>query len=154
MAIGNDFTLNTSIGPGTWVRGDIESAGFTRIDGSVEGDVRARGRVVIGEQARMRGNISGTSITIGGVVHGDIQASERIVILSTGLILGDIVTRRIQADEGCLIHGKVVVCQTGEQWERALAEERKLREQRERSERVPIRSGRILELVNPEQKYG
>jgi cytoskeletal protein CcmA (bactofilin family) len=154
MAIGSDFTLNTIIGPGTWVRGDIESAGFTRIDGSVEGDVRARGRVVIGEQARMRGNISGTSITIGGVVHGDIQASERVVILSTALILGDLVTRRIQADEGCLIHGKVVVCQTGEQWEQALSEERKQHEKRERRERASLLGGHILELVSPEQKYG
>ncbi|MDR3303488.1 MAG: polymer-forming cytoskeletal protein [Treponema sp.] len=144
MAMGSDFTLNTIVGPGTWVKGDIESAGFTRIDGSVEGDVSARGRVVIGQQARMRGNISGTSITIGGVVHGDIQARERIVILSTGLILGNIVTRRIQADEGCLIHGNVVVCQNDEQWERTLAEQRTHTQ----------RGVRILELVNPSQKYG
>jgi cytoskeletal protein CcmA (bactofilin family) len=119
-----DFSLNTIIGPGAWVRGDVESAGFTRIDGSVQGDVRAQGRVVIGEQARMKSNVSGTSITIGGIVYGNIHASERIIILSTALILGDIVTRRIQADEGCLIHGKVVVCQSAEQWDRAIADER------------------------------
>jgi cytoskeletal protein CcmA (bactofilin family) len=119
-----DFSLNTIIGPGAWVRGDVESAGFTRIDGSVQGDVRAQGRVIIGEQARMKSNVSGTSITIGGIVYGNIHASERVIILSTALILGDIVTRRIQADDGCLIHGKIVVCQSVEQWDRAVADER------------------------------
>jgi cytoskeletal protein CcmA (bactofilin family) len=117
-----DFSLNTIIGPGAWVRGDVESAGFTRIDGSVQGDVRAQGRVVIGEQARMKSNVSGTSITIGGVVYGNVHASDRVIILSTALVLGDIVTRRIQADEGCLIHGKVLVCQSVEQWDRAIAD--------------------------------
>jgi cytoskeletal protein CcmA (bactofilin family) len=118
-----DFSLNTIIGPGAWVRGDIDSAGFTRIDGSVQGDVRAQGRVIIGEQARMKSNVSGTSITVGGIVYGNIHASERVIILSTALVLGDIVTRRIQADDGCLIHGKVVVCQSVEQWDRAIADD-------------------------------
>ncbi|MDR3334504.1 MAG: polymer-forming cytoskeletal protein [Treponema sp.] len=117
-----NFSLNTIIGPGTWVRGDIESGGFTRMDGSIQGDVSAKGRVIIGEKARMKGNVSGTSVTIGGVVYGNILASERLIVLASALVMGDIITRRIQADEGCLIHGKVMVCQTDEQWDRALAE--------------------------------
>ncbi|MDR1302763.1 MAG: polymer-forming cytoskeletal protein [Treponema sp.] len=118
-----DLLLNTIIGPGTKVNGSIESAGFTRIDGSVQGDVHAQGRVVIGEKARLKSNISGTSITVGGVIYGNVTASERLVILATGLILGDIITRRIQADEGCLIHGKVLVCHDDEQWEEAMAKQ-------------------------------
>jgi cytoskeletal protein CcmA (bactofilin family) len=114
--------FNTLIGAGSRVNGVIESAGFTRIDGNVQGDVRAAGRVVIGERARLKSNVSGTMITVGGVVYGNILASERIIILSSALILGDVITRRIQADEGCLIHGKVLVCQTDEQWAGALAE--------------------------------
>jgi hypothetical protein len=34
------------------------------------------------------------------------------------------VTRRIQADEGCLIHGRVTVCQSEEAWDKAVAEAR------------------------------
>jgi cytoskeletal protein CcmA (bactofilin family) len=118
-----DLLLNTIIGPGAQVNGSIESVGFTRIDGSVQGDVHAQGRVVIGEKARLKSNISGTSITVGGVIYGNVTASERLVILATGLILGDIITRRIQADEGCLIHGRVQVCHDDEQWERAMAKQ-------------------------------
>ena len=119
-----DFSINTIIGPGTSVSGDIESGGFTRVDGNVHGDVKARGRVVIGERARMKSNISGTFITVGGVVFGNVFASERLIILTTGLVMGDIITRRIQADEGCLIHGRIRVCQTEEGWNKALSEYR------------------------------
>jgi cytoskeletal protein CcmA (bactofilin family) len=117
-----DFSINTIIGPNTSVSGDIETGGFTRIDGSIRGNVTARGRVVIGEKARMKSNVSGTAVTVGGVVYGNVVASEQLIILSTALILGDIITRRIQADEGCLIHGRVSVCPDEKSWDRALAE--------------------------------
>ena len=119
-----DFSINTIIGPGTNVSGDIASGGFTRVDGNVQGDVKARGRVVIGERARMKSNISGTFVTVGGVVFGNVFASERLIVLTTGLVMGDIITRRIQADEGCLIHGRVRVCRTEEAWNRAISEYR------------------------------
>jgi cytoskeletal protein CcmA (bactofilin family) len=126
MAAGKheDFSINTIIGPGTSVSGDIESGGFTRIDGNIRGDVNARGRVVIGEKARMKSNVSGTFVTVGGVVFGNVLASERLIILATGLIMGDVITRRIQADDGCLVHGRVRVCRTEEAWHKALSEYR------------------------------
>jgi cytoskeletal protein CcmA (bactofilin family) len=116
----DDFSINTIIGPNTSLTGNIESTGFTRIDGSIRGNVTAKGRVVIGEKARMRSDVSGTAITVGGVVFGNIIASEAVIILSTALVLGDIITRRIQADDGCMIHGKISVCQDDESWKRAL----------------------------------
>ena len=119
-----DFSINTIIGPNTNVHGDIETGGFTRIDGSIRGNVNARGRVVVGEKARMKSNVSGAAITIGGIVYGNIIASESLVILSTALVIGDIITRRIQADEGCLIHGKVSVCQDEAAWNKAISEHR------------------------------
>jgi cytoskeletal protein CcmA (bactofilin family) len=119
-----DLAINTIIGPGTSITGDIESGGFTRIDGNIRGDLNARGRVVIGEKARMKSSVRGTSVTVGGVVWGNVVASERLVILGTGLIMGDVITRRIQADDGCLVHGRVRVCPTEEAWNKALSEYR------------------------------
>ena len=117
-----EFAVNTIIGPNSMVRGDVEAPGFTRIDGNIKGNLHAQGRVVVGESARMRSSITGTNITIGGVVDGNILASERLIVLSSALIIGDITTRRIEADEGCIIHGKVQVCQSEEKWERAKSE--------------------------------
>ena len=121
-----DFSINTIIGPGSRVFGNIESQGFTRVDGNVRGDLRARGQVVIGENARMKSNVSGTFITIGGVVWGNVLASEEIIILASGLVRGDIITRKIRADDGCFIHGKVKVCRSAEAWDKAVSEHREI----------------------------
>ena len=118
----NDYSINTIIGPNTNLSGDIEAGGFTRIDGSIRGDVKVKGRVVIGERARMKGNVSGTNITIGGVVCGNIISDGHLVILSTAIVIGDIITRRIQADDGCFINGKVAVCQSDDIWLKTMSE--------------------------------
>jgi cytoskeletal protein CcmA (bactofilin family) len=119
-----EFAINTIIGPNSFFRGDLESGGFTRVDGGMRGNLHAKGRVVVGEKARMRSSITGTTITIGGVVDGNILAAERLVVLPTAMILGDIITRRIEVKEGCLVHGRVRVCQTEETWNRVSAEYR------------------------------
>ena len=116
------FAINTIIGPGSFVRGDIDAFGFARVDGDMKGNLHAQGRVVIGKSARMRSSITGTNITVGGVVDGNILASERLIILPSAIIIGDIVTRRIEAGEGCMIHGKIRVCQNEDSWERAKSE--------------------------------
>jgi cytoskeletal protein CcmA (bactofilin family) len=131
---GKDFSINTIVGPGSFVSGDINSGGFTRVDGSLRGNLHANGRVVVGEKARMRSSITGTMITVGGVVDGNILASERLVVLPTALILGDITTRRIEAGEGCLIHGRVRVCQDEDSWDKASREYRDKRHAQTRGE--------------------
>jgi cytoskeletal protein CcmA (bactofilin family) len=120
----SDYSINTIIGPNTSLTGDIETGGFTRIDGSIRGDVRAKGRVVIGERARIKGNVMGTNITIGGVVYGDIISDGHLLILSTAIVIGDIITRRIQADDGCFINGSVAVCSSDERWTKTMSEHR------------------------------
>ena len=126
MAAVKNFSINTILGPGVNISGNIECPGFTRVDGNIMGDLRAKGQVVIGEKARMKSNVSGTFVTIGGVVCGNVIASEGIIILATGLVRGDIITRRIRADEGCFIHGKVRVCRTTEAWDKAVTEHREI----------------------------
>jgi cytoskeletal protein CcmA (bactofilin family) len=117
-----DFSINTILGPSSNVYGDVEVGGFTRVDGNLYGDLNVKGRIVVGEKARLKSNIMGSFITVGGVVYGNIMASECLVILSTGLVLGDILTRRIQADDGCMVHGRIIVCRDEDRWRQAFAE--------------------------------
>jgi cytoskeletal protein CcmA (bactofilin family) len=117
-----NYSINTLLGPSSSVYGDVETGGFTRVDGNLHGDLTVKGRIVIGENARLKSCVSGSFVTVGGVVFGNILASECLVILSTGLVLGDILTRRIQADEGCMVHGRITVCQNEDQWNSALSE--------------------------------
>ena len=62
-----------------------------------------------------------TNITIGGVVYGNIISDGHLVILSTAVVMGDIITRRIQADDGCFINGSVAVCHNEEKWQKTMA---------------------------------
>jgi cytoskeletal protein CcmA (bactofilin family) len=120
MPAAKDKTVNTIIGPDTDVTGDINASGYTRVDGSMRGNLSAGGRVIIGEKARMKSDVYGTFVTVGGVVAGNVIASERLVVLSSGLVMGDVLTRRIQADDGCLIHGKITVASSDEAFDAAL----------------------------------
>ncbi|WP_304222965.1 polymer-forming cytoskeletal protein [Gracilinema caldarium] len=122
-----NLSINTIIGAGTRIDGDVVSPGFTRIDGALKGDLTVQGRVVIGENARLRSNVSGTAVTVGGVVLGDILAHDRVIVLSSAVVLGTIITCRIQIDEGSIIHGRVITCATREEWERRCAEQRDAR---------------------------
>lgn len=117
-----DFTINTIIGHNTTFVGDITVGGFARIDGSIRGNIKANGRVVIGECARMKGHLRGTNITVGGVVCGNIIADGHLVILSTAIILGDVITRRIQVDNECIVNGMVKVCSDEESWRKTISE--------------------------------
>ena len=119
-----DFSINTIIGPNSLLTGDLAAGGFVRVDGSIRGNIKTIGRVVVGERARIKGSVSGTNITVGGVVYGNVISDGHLVILSTAIVIGDIITRRIQADEGCLIHGRVKVCKTDEAWNQAISEYR------------------------------
>ena len=118
----NDFSINTIIGPNTTLVGDIAAGGFIRLDGNIRGNVKANGKVVVGERARVKGNLSGTNVTIGGVVYGNIIADGHLVILSTAIVIGDVISRRIQADDGCFINGLVMVCPTDEGLTKAISE--------------------------------
>jgi cytoskeletal protein CcmA (bactofilin family) len=113
----DDFSINTMVGPASSVFGSIEAGGFTRIDG----DLHGRGSIVIGENARLESRVSGSSVTVGGVVYGSVIASESLTILSTGLILGDVLAKTVKAEEGCVVHGKITVCQDGRDWDKKLA---------------------------------
>lgn len=119
-----DLIINTIIGPGTTVSGDINAAGFVRIDGSLNGNLNAKGRIVISEDSRIQGDINGTFVSVGGVVKGNILAEKGIHVRPNALVIGDVITRHLRTDEGSLVHGKIVSCGDSESWETKLAEYR------------------------------
>lgn len=101
----DDISVNTIIGPGTYVNGGISTPGFLKIDGDVNGDLVSKGRIVVSENARVCGNVRATAVVVGGIIKGDVIASESIDITSSGMVIGDIITRRLKVAENVLIHG-------------------------------------------------
>jgi cytoskeletal protein CcmA (bactofilin family) len=103
-ANGNALSI---IAAGTTINGDIDTDGVIRIEGRVEGAIRAARQVLIGRQGSVLGDISTREAVIGGKVEGTIVATERLEVQSTSLIIGDINTRAIAVVEGGKINGTV-----------------------------------------------
>ena len=94
-----DISINTLIGPGSFVSGDVKINGFIRVDGDIDGKIETSSNVIIGEKARIRGNIDAASVVIGGIVIGDITAPKGIKLLSNSVLIGNVTTKSIQIEE-------------------------------------------------------
>lgn len=110
MAVINNLTVNSIIGEGTKFRGDFELNGLLRIDGAFEGEIVSEGKVLVGRHgSAMANRIKAKTVIIGGIVEGNITASQKVTILSTGQITGDIETPRLIAEEGVVMNGRIQV---------------------------------------------
>jgi len=95
------------LGTGARVKGELEVDGVIKIEGSVEGTVRARGQVLVVEGGTDERDIYGRQVVIGGEVRGGVFADERAEIQATSVINGDITTPQITVLEGGSINGKI-----------------------------------------------
>jgi len=95
------------IGPGMKVVGDCETDGTLRIEGSVEGRVRAGKAVVVGKDGRVKGDITTQDAVISGTVVGTLSAESRLELQATARIDGEIRARRMQLEEGAILNGTV-----------------------------------------------
>lgn len=95
------------IGPGMRVTGDCRTAGTVRIEGHVEGSVRADKAVVIGKQGHVVGDVHTQDAVISGHVKGTVVAESRLELQATCHIDGEVRTRRMQLEEGAVLNGTV-----------------------------------------------
>lgn len=95
------------IGPGMTVVGDCQTEGTVRIEGVVEGSVRAGKAVVIGKQGKVRGDVHTQDAVISGHVTGTLVAESRLELQATCQIDGEVKTRRMQLEEGAVLNGTV-----------------------------------------------
>ncbi|MCB1158199.1 MAG: polymer-forming cytoskeletal protein [Leptospiraceae bacterium] len=104
-----DLMVNSIIGEGAEFSGDFKLKGLIRIDGSFRGLLETDGKVLIGETGKVDTDIKAKVVVAGGIIQGNIIASERVVLLSTCKLIGDIVTPRLIIEEGVHFEGKCTV---------------------------------------------
>lgn len=114
----DDISLNTILGTGSSIKGDLKINGFVRIDGDIEGNLSTDGNVIIGENARIKGNVNAKSAIIGGIIIGDVFVKENIKLLPTSVIIGDILSRKIQIEESALFQGHCISIKNQEEYDR------------------------------------
>ncbi len=98
--------IETVIGPSVTIKGSFISQGSVRIEGVIEGDVEAKGNVIVGEGARVVANITGHNVSVAGMVKGNITAAGRLEITSKGRVWGDTVAATLAVDEGGVLSGR------------------------------------------------
>src|SRR5690606_23189744 len=100
------------IAPGTKVNGDIETDGTLRVEGLVEGQIRAAKAVVVGKDGVVQGDINTQDAVIGGRVTGTVIAESRLELQARCVIEGEIRARRVKLEEGGKVNGQVAMGET------------------------------------------
>ena len=77
---------------GMTVKGDCETDGVVRIEGTVNGQVRASKAVMIGKEGLVDGNIYTEDAVIAGQVFGSVHAVSRLEVQSTGYVSGEVIS--------------------------------------------------------------
>jgi cytoskeletal protein CcmA (bactofilin family) len=112
--ITDDAFINSIIGEGTRFKGEFDLNGLLRIDGDFTGVIRTKGKVLVGKNGRAECTVNAGTVVVGGVVRGEIVSTEKVIILSTGLILGNITTPRLIIEEGVIFNGSCKVTSPAE----------------------------------------
>lgn len=100
-------TVISIIGPGMRVVGDVDTDGTVRIEGKLEGTIRAGKAVVIGKEGVVEGTVLTQDAVISGRLNGTLTAQSRLEIQATSRIDGEVHARRIHVEEGAILNGSV-----------------------------------------------
>ncbi|MBQ0039923.1 MAG: polymer-forming cytoskeletal protein [Treponema sp.] len=123
MAFTDNISINSILGSGSAIKGNVTINGFARIDGDIDGNFEATGNIIIGENARIRGNVTGRSVTvIGGIILGNVVAPEFVRLLSSSVVIGDIQTKKLYSDENVIIHGHCISREENSEYEKAASD--------------------------------
>ena len=100
--------IETIIGPNAYFRGDIQSDGGVRIEGIYEGTIDITGNLVISDGAKVIADVKVNNISISGAIKGNI-AGNRVEILETGRVWGDLTINSLLLNEGAYLRGQTTM---------------------------------------------
>ncbi len=100
-------TVISIIGPGMKIVGDCETDGTLRVEGTIEGSVKAGKAVVVGKDGFVDGDIHTQDAVVSGRVIGTLVAASRLELQATSHIEGQVRARRMQLEEGAVLNGTV-----------------------------------------------
>lgn len=93
------------IGVGTQIIGDIISSGDVRIDGTLNGNIKLNGRLVVGPNGKIEGNVTAQNADISGEIKGTVEVVEMLALKATAKILGDMVIGKLSIEPGAIFTG-------------------------------------------------
>ena len=93
------------IGAGTIITGDIVSKGDIRVDGTLKGSVNTEGKVVLGREGMIEGDVICKDAEISGTIKAKISVSQLLSLKTTAKLNGDIITNKLSIEPGAAFSG-------------------------------------------------
>jgi cytoskeletal protein CcmA (bactofilin family) len=90
---------------GTVITGDLTSESDARIDGIVNGNIKVKGKVIIGTTGKVTGDISCSFCDIEGLVRGKLNIGNSLSLKSTSDFSGEIITGKLIIEAGAVFNG-------------------------------------------------
>ena len=105
-------SIDSLIGAGTRIEGNVFFTGGLRVDGEVRGNIKCenglQGTLVISEKASVEGEVAVAHVVINGTVIGPVRASESLELLPSARVTGDVEYHQVEMQQGAVIQGRLV----------------------------------------------
>ena len=88
------------------LEGTLEVAGKFRIESEVKGTVRCKNELIVGDSARIEGEVEATIVIVAGKISGNVHGTERVEILPSGAVEGDVHTPSLVIQLGGVLEGR------------------------------------------------
>ncbi len=98
--------IETLIGEGCSLVGNLNGEGLIKLDGSIEGDINWLDDIIIGASCSYLGNVTCKNATIDGTVQGNMICEENLVISPSGRLIGNITVKNLEICKGGYFDGK------------------------------------------------
>lgn len=102
---GNNLPSVNMISEGTTLNGTIDTKNDVRIAGILDGEARAKGKIIVSSSGKVDGNIEASDADIAGKIDGEVRVTNKLVLRKSAVVEGDIYTKTILAEEGSQING-------------------------------------------------
>lgn len=90
---------------GTSIEGEINSDGDMRIDGRLKGNINISGKLVIGENGKVEGEVRCTNANVSGTLEGKVQVVELLSLAASARVKGDVITGKLAVEPGAEFTG-------------------------------------------------
>jgi cytoskeletal protein CcmA (bactofilin family) len=112
------------LGTGTLIEGDVASDADIRIDGRVKGNVLSKGKLVLGANGTIEGDVRAENAFVEGRINGRVEVADMLILSKTAFVNGDIVIKKLVVEEGAKFNGS---CKMGIQVSRQGENDEKLK---------------------------
>ncbi len=104
--------IDSLIGAGTIIEGNVTFAGGLRVDGEIKGNVVASGdqpsTLVASEQARIDGEIHVSHLVVNGTINGPVHCAEFLELQARSRVKGDVYYNTLEMHLGAVVEGRLV----------------------------------------------